>query len=250
MSDFIYDVTGDVVRQKTNFSILGASPPKRRGSIRALLIKQSIDIKKLDAYLMRNLGQNPLFGEIFDEFARFFLFSQKERHTQAFLHLYRALERMSYAFPVAYASVSTDYKKTFDQLKSFVLDKNASELKFFRTFVEKTIDSQARQALAVFDVSANQASRRNQYYKSLKLVFTGNQIKADVQNTSITVEYEALLGGFAEMRNRYFHLLSGPGNAFTYVDIPDSDEFFAVVNRNYVNWLAYLYFRILDIRVS
>jgi hypothetical protein len=44
--------------------------------------------------------------------------------------------------------------------------------------------------------------------------------------------------------------MSGNPKNLTGKDLIDPDEFFSVVNFSFVNWLCYIYFRVLEARVA
>lgn len=252
VSDFVHTPSGRYLKQRSDCSILGM-PATRRGKSALLraLAAQSIDRRSLDSFLAKHILQNQLYGELFDEFARFFWFSSLKRHTQAFLHLYRALERMSYSFPIAYAIKSVDYKGTYNSFKGYLLNKEkAAELSFFRSFINEIVADSTLNASLRFDFGANSPSTLNAHYATLGRIFSGNQVVSSVQNVYIDVQYRSVVSGIIELRNRYFHFMSGDPNNLTGANLPDSDEFFSIVNPGFVNWLSYIYFRILEARVA
>lgn len=77
-SDFNHDDTGEVIVQKINFAKLGnTTTSTRRKTIKKCLEEQSISICSIDIYLIKSIRQNEYFKELFDEFARFFIYSKK-----------------------------------------------------------------------------------------------------------------------------------------------------------------------------
>jgi hypothetical protein len=251
-TDFLHDHTGRRLNQKLNFAVLGA-PAARRGKtgLKHALVSQSIDLGQLDLYLSNNLVQNSFFEEVFDELGRFFYLTNLKLHTQAFLHLYRVLERVSYSFPIAYAIKSRDYKGTYSSLKSYLLAKdNTGELAFFNTFVKEIIDVSTLDIIVRFDVTSSSPRTHSAHYATLTKIFKSSMIISSSPNSYIEVQYRSLISGFIELRNRYFHFMSGNPKNLTGKDLMDPDEFFAVVNFNFVNWLCYIYFRVLEARVA
>jgi hypothetical protein len=251
-TDFLHDHTTRRLKQKLNFAVLGA-PEAQRGKrgLKRALASQSIDLKQLDLYLSSSLAQNSFFKEIFDEFGRFYYLTSLKLHTQAFLHLYRALERISYSFPVAYAIKSKDYKGTFTSFKAYVSAKdNTGELAFFNAFVKEIVDDSILYAVVKLDVTSNSASTRSANYSTLKKIFSDEMILSSVDNSYIEVQYRYLISGFIELRNRYFHFMSSNPRNLTGKDLMNPDEFFSIVNFSFANWLCYIYFRVLDARVA
>ena len=67
-----------------------------------------------DFLLCSTTRQNKKFYENFlYELSSFFIHKKQKSHTAAFIHLYRSLEYISYAFPMIYASRANDFAKTF-----------------------------------------------------------------------------------------------------------------------------------------
>lgn len=251
-TDFIHTASATRLSQRQNFAVLGL-PTAIRGKkgLSSALAAQSIDRQLLNACLSKSITQNSLYGELFDEFSRYFWHTKFDRATQAFLHLYRALERMAYAFPIAYAMKSSDYKGTYTNFRNYVLAKdNTAELAFFRAFLRDLIDAPTLNTKLRLDVSANSAPYIPAHYDTLTKIFSGNSIVNRSPNVYVEIEYKSLLGGFIELRNRYFHFMSGNPNNLSGSNIPEPEEFFSTVNPHMANWLAYIYFRILELRAS
>lgn len=250
-ADLLETYSGTLVKQRTNWAQLGTTVVGRRaGSLVHLLTRQGLDPGELSLYLVRNLRQTSFSGELFDEFARCIFFSSKGRHVQSFLHLYRLLERVSYAFPIAYASKSHDYKGTFKQLKNYITSQQDGELKFFNGFVNQLIASPDLNSLVRLDISANTPGNRVAHFATLQRLVPPNRVINAVQDQSLEISYRDVLDLLINIRNRYFHFMSGNPDNLTGANLPDPDELFKVLNPIFLNWLAHIYFRVIEARTQ
>ena len=247
LSDIFEINSGSKVIQKINWAILGKTTPRRdKNAIKRELANQTIDSEGLNVYLTRNLNQSDLFKELFDEYARFFYYSSKGRHVQGFLHIYRILERISYSFPILYAARSNDYKGTFAELRGFITSPKDGELAFFRKFLNKFIDNSILKTAIKLDISSNQISNRPQHFNTLKSLLLPKYITNESADAWIEINQEKVLDVLITLRNRYFHFMSGNDDNLTGNDLPDPDEFFKVINPIFINWITYIYFRIIE----
>ncbi|QRY30539.1 hypothetical protein JVX96_20945 [Variovorax sp. PDNC026] len=249
-TDVVHSASGVKVPQRVNWAVLGTTPADRKKSgFKNALTSQTLGIDDLNAYLTRNLAQTGFFEELFDEFSRFFYHTKKSLHVQAFLHLYRILERVSYSFPIAYAATSHDYKGTFAQLRNYLTSAKDGELRFFNGFISHTIPAQARTSSVKFDVSSNDPSTRPFHFASLASTLRPTEIKNQSPGNWIEVDYDKVISIFIDLRNRYFHFGSGMPQNLTGKNLPDPDEFFGSINEIFANWLTYIYFRVIEARL-
>jgi hypothetical protein len=130
------NITTESINQNINYSVLGTKTVSRFSKRMFLeYFSSTTGLEDIDEYLRKSNPKNiPLFKDIIHEYCFYFHYSQKGIHTLSFLHLYRILERISYTFPMLYASSSTDYIGTFSKLQNYFKGSN-SELKFFNLFI-------------------------------------------------------------------------------------------------------------------
>lgn len=249
-TDVLHTPSGDLVNQPLNLAVLGTSPAVRtkRGLVKALKA-QTLGATDLNAYLARNLAQVIFFEELFDEYARYFFHTNKGQHVQAFLHIYRILERVSYSFPIAYAAKSHDFKGTFGLLRDYLTSAKDGELKFFNGFVNQAISNTSLNTSIQLDVSSNATSNRTAHFQTLLSSIQQSHIQNQSAGMWIEIHYKHLLSVLINLRNRYFHFMSGNKDNITGRNLPDPDEFFESINPAFVNWLSYIFFRVLEIRV-
>ena len=70
--------------------------------------------------------------ELYNELASMHIAYMEGEFFKSFIHIYRILERISYAFPMIYARKSSDFSKSYGLLKSFLETKDTGELGFFK----------------------------------------------------------------------------------------------------------------------
>lgn len=249
-TDLVHLSTGISIAQPTNWAVLGTTPGSRSAKGLATALKaQTLGTAELNAYLARSLAQKGFFDELFDEFARYFFHTKNGQHVQAFLHIYRILERVSYSFPIAYAAKSHDYKGTFGLLRDYLTSAKDGELKFFNGFVSHVISTASLNHLVQLDVSSNAVANRPAHFQTLLSSIDPKHIPNQNPGMWIEIQYRHLFIVLINLRNRYFHFMSGASNNLTGSDLPDPDEFFESINPAFTNWLSFIFFRVLEIRV-
>jgi hypothetical protein len=249
-TDIVHSASGARTPQRINWAVLGTtSADRKKFGLKNALNGQTLGIDDLNSYLTRNLAQIGFFDELFDEYSRFFYHTKKALHVQAFLHLYRILERVSYSFPIAYAATSHDYKGTFAQLRNYLTSAKDGELRFFNGFIFHVIPASVRTGVVKFDVSSNDPANRPAHFASLLSTVKAAEIHQQSPGNWIEVEYEKVISILIDLRNRYFHFGSGVPQNLTGKNLPDPDEFFGSINEVFANWLTYIYFRVIEARL-
>lgn len=214
----------------------------------------NVSIESAEAHYVNSFkfGNRTLFKNLLLELSNYFYQKEKNSHATGFLHLYRAIELVSYCFPLYYASKSTSYEKTYSSLKNF-FTKVEGELNFFKKFVN---DHLFKNDPAVLDVQlsikifAPNADLQEQYFKALKKLCDNNpkniELKGYTPNSEIIISRRGLTSLIYDLRNRYYHLLTGDFNDnFSSGDLAEIDCFYEVVNDTILNWLTLIYIEIL-----
>lgn len=242
--------TGEKIAQSINWAVLGtAAGKKTEKAFKAALAAQTFGIAEINNYLQTGLTQIDFFEELFDEYARYFFHTKHDRHVQAFLHCYRILERISYALPIAYASKTSDYKGTFANFKNFLTSPKDGELAFLNSFIQSILPQTSLDSQVRLDISTNSIPNRAAHFQSLANSIKQNKIVSQVANSYIEIKYSSLLGILITLRNRYFHFMSGIPDNLTGKNLPDPDEFFESINPAFINWITYIYFRVIEARI-
>jgi hypothetical protein len=244
------NVTGEVIYQKSNYSILGKK--ERKKFSRNLFtdpISSTTSLADLDKYLVSSNPRNiPLFKDLINEYCYYYYYTFKRLDTLAYIHVYRILERMSYTFPMLYASKAKDYIGTFNKLQNFFKGAN-SELKFFNLFIEDFFEEEFLDYRVKFSITAFNQDIREKYYKTIMMLCTSNDptiaIKACNEHTDITIENRDTLNLLIHLRNRYFHFGSGGQRNIKSSEMVEPHDFYRIVNDHFINWLSVVYFNIV-----
>lgn len=221
-------------------------------NIKDVFQADGIALSKVEKYYQESFkfGNRGLFKSLLLELSNFIYQKERQSHTTAFLHLYRSFELISYCFPLFYASKATSYEKTFVSLKEY-FHKVDGERPFFKKFVNDHLfkgDLRIDQTLPI-EIKAANAYLQEQYYKTLKKLCDDNKsidLKSSTPNTEIVISRRGLTTLIIDLRNRYFHLLTGDFNDnFNSGELAEIDDFFLLVNDIILNWIGVIYIQIL-----
>ena len=190
---------------------------------------------------------------ILAEISHFILHERKSAHTSAFIFIYRILEKISYAFPMIYASKSSDFLKSFNELKELMTGSDEKkELGFFKKFVE-TIHQGDPIADTSIDISieAENSNVQKQMFKAMKDVTNVSAIHEDTTEHGLLCIKYCEMGSFIiNIRNRFFHNLNGGSKNIESNRIVDSDEFFRFINPMAMHWLSMILFKVTHYSLS
>lgn len=253
---FKYGASDMVHEQKINyfspsFSSLGNS----WGARFPKLIGEDVTTRGLASYIQtRKYANKSFYREILFEVSNFFLHRSRGANTSAFIYLYRLLERVSYCFPLIYVSMTDDFKKTYNLIKSFFGDaKDKDELGFFKTFIDTIFAGDEVLQTNVefnfeFDGSTFEDARR-----LCKVVgkVVPNDIKDDVGSGDLVmaVKYGGVGRFIISLRNGFFHNLSRKDNLDTE-NLRDSELLFGMVNDKCLYWVASVFLAIFSYNMA
>jgi hypothetical protein len=248
--DIKNNITGDFVKQKHNYSILGKKIRDRFSlGLFTDTLSASAKIQDLDKYFtIGNHTNKALFKDLINEYCFYYYYTFKNNHTLAFLHVYRILERISYTFPMLYASKARDYVGTFNKLQNFFKGSN-SELKFFNLFISDFFETEFLDYKVKINITAYNEEIRKSYYKILHMLCTANDpaigIEDSNQYTDITIKNKDTINLLIHLRNRYFHFASGGQRNLSSSEMIEPNDFYQIINDHFINWLSVVYFQIL-----
>lgn len=239
--------TGIVVKSRSDYSNLGI---RVNGGVYKKTIKAGIPagLDRFDRLTKRTLNYNfALYKDLFFELCSYLHARSQENELQAFVHLYRVLERISYCLPLLWAAKSPDHKKSFDTLKGYFNDPKAGELRVLKRFVEDFVDKAERETHATFNISSVHANWKKSYYTTyFTLIQDSEHFVSATDPDQFVIKFSGILDLMITCRNRYFHSLTGNSQFFNGDEVPDANEFFGIVNENAANWLAFLLFRVFE----
>lgn len=247
-----YTVNGEEkeIEQNTNYSVPGLL---QNTSFSPNIIKDFFGFDKfnkserkiVDDYLRVNRRNHFIHENLLSELTSAIVW-QESSPIESFVHIYRALEFISYSFPLIYASKSTDYRGTYEKLKKFMSGDSIGELKFFKTFIAELFKNNI---LINYEFEAYflngceekvktelQRVINNPYYE-----FDGNTLKIRLMN---------IIDLIVTLRNRYFHMLVGQGMENFYDVSYDKRDLFSALTPIFINWLTLVYKEIIDYSVG
>ncbi len=241
--------------QKTNYSkfdfesnsILSAK------TIIDVFKNESVKLSLVEEYYKNcfKYGNRTLFKNLLLELTNFFHQKENKSDALAFLHLYRAVELISYCFPLYFASKSSSYEKTYLSLKEY-FTKVEGELNFFKKFVNEHLFKNDTTILDIhlpIAIYAPNATLQENYFKAIIKLCEDNKSINLISSTpfnEIVITRRGVTSLIYDLRNRYFHLLTGDFNHnFSSGELPEINYFYKNVNDIIINWIAQIYFEIL-----
>lgn len=199
-------------------------------------------LNDIDRYFNLNRRNKALFDELLSEFSYFFLNKHKSNHVSAFLHLYRALEFMSYSFPMTYSSKTTNFYTSFDTFKGFFTSKDQGQLKFFQEFIQVLFEKHTLICRTKIDTYVGDEMLDKSKKKIIQKLCSTFSSYDD--GYVISIEYKNLLDFMINLRNRYFHFQSDRADNISNINF-DSELFFSALNDKFANWISMIYLEIL-----
>lgn len=175
---------------------------------------------------------------------------ESERHTAAFVHLYRSYEHLSYAFPMIYASRTEDYVGTFENLRQWLSSKNsdgnAGELKFHKNFVASLFKNLPElQTTIDIDINTKQEYRESIFKALAEKVAGWNNPTKYTPGTQFPdklaipfIDHHSFL---VNLRNRFFHYSNGRSDNIGLDDIVEADLLFSFVNKVTLYYIATIF---------
>lgn len=202
--------------------------------------------KYIDSHRLKN---KTFYKSILSELSYYFYYQNKNIHSSSFVYLYRALEHVSYAFPMIYASKTDDFGKTFKFLKELMSgDKNAGELGFFKSFVKTMYSDDAIYESSVdFPILLSTESEQNTTFHILKELCSGEMIAESTDSPRLlSIKYIEVGSFIITIRNRFFHYMNGGAKNIETSKINNIDNLFLIVNKKCLYWLATVFLAVIS----
>jgi len=232
-----------IIKQRANYSILGIEQNTVLSSRNIQNCLGALNqVESVNTYFKRNRKNTDVFEQVLLEFTNYFFQRDKGAHTTAFVHLYRCIEYMSYCFPLIYASKTQDYSGTYKSLKNFLSGEQKSELKFFKAFQATLMGSSFLNSKIHLDIVSPTSDMKDIFNEIIRELCRGN-IDSDSGGV-ITIKYEAFFDFIINLRNRYFHFMTGTNMKNISSKDISMDYFFKSVNEQIANWISLIYFEI------
>lgn len=172
------------------------------------------------------VGTNKGFFEVLlNEIARSFVASKNGNDLSGFVYIYRALEHMSYALPFFHARHATNYIKAFNDLRNLIASGDG-ELRFCDKFIGNIFsqDPVFKSYKYKFMFDAVYSVGFEGYIK------THHSKCCVVTAGGVEVEFLKAFGFLVDVRNKFFHHLSGSNQSASSREIVDADAFFRPIN--------------------
>jgi len=244
------NITQEILPQKLNYSYLGFKENTRFSQkMFSDFLGGSNGLVKIDEYFKSsNQRNNPLFKDLVYEYCFYFDCNNRKEDTLSFLYLYRILERMSYTFPMLYASRATDYMGTWKILQNYFQESN-SELKFFNLFILDFFEEDFLINEVVIDITAYNDEIREKYFKIIKTLCLNSSpninIISETEFSKITIANKDIINLMVNLRNRYFHFASGGQRNINSGELIEPNQFFSCLNKHFAYWLSFTYFELI-----
>jgi hypothetical protein len=213
--------------------------------------EENLKLEDYESYISDNKFKNRKFYRSFlNEIAGCVYNEGKEKYTAAFVHLYRAYEHLSYAFPMIYAAKTDNYIGTFESLRKWMTnassDGNAGELKFLKNFIEalykdaieinSTIDVHITAKDELREIIFDGIAKKVVGWESSKK-YTSGTIRPDKLSIRF-VEFHSFL---INLRNRFFHYSNARPDNISLDDIIEAELLFSFVNKPGLNYVANIF---------
>ncbi|WP_156429755.1 hypothetical protein [Burkholderia sp. FL-7-2-10-S1-D7] len=211
-----FTINSDILR-----AFPGLGEQDRFGNFLSYTVAASLD------RFFRATGTNKGFFEVLlNEMARSFVASSTGNDLSAFVYVYRALEHMSYALPFFHARHANNYVKAFNDLRNLIASGDA-ELKFCDKFIGYLFSGDpvfsSHKYRFKFDGGFS-----TKYEKYLKNVHSRH---CTINSSVVEIPFLQSFGFLVDVRNKFFHHLSGSNQSASSREIEDADVFFRPINR-------------------
>lgn len=226
-----------MIRQISDY---GSYPYKKiaSGNLKNHIMRLQI----LPANNRKLFSNNNFYRLLAVEFAAAFYARGCSNWEMSFFHIYRALERMSYALPMIYAQSTQDFMKSYEHLKKFIIaNDNTGEIGFLKKAVETILDANEQRMVFKYTIE-------NSEYKAIKRCFHDSLRSRDYNSDDpVVLEFDPVqsLSFLISIRNGFFHSLSGKENIFL-TELGCPDLFFQKIVDNLLNVLSYLVIKIIE----
>lgn len=227
--------------QLTNFSVPGTND---NTSFKRKIIKdffsldhyRQIEQRAINQYLIVNRKNHYVYRQLLSELTMA-LIRKENSPIESFVHIYRALEFMSYSFPLIYASKSMDYTGSYNHLKDFMSGESSGELKFFKRFLKVLFKDNLiyDYEFDAFFLNGTEQLIETEFQYVIKAnyyLFDGNTMK---------IKFANVIDLVITIRNHFFHMLIGKGGDNFYDTRYDKRDIFEALNPIFINWLAIIY---------
>lgn len=238
-----HSYSGREFRQNINYAFLPGKSERRQGHTIIKEYLKEFDPSAFQNYIRSNRVNARIYQNFLAELVNFFYHQFLGSHIAGFVYLYRAVEQISYSFPLIYVSLSTSYINSYDSLKKFFSSDTSQELKFFKTFIKTLFEPRILNLSLEFDLQAPDLDMLDTFRNNIKRLCSFEKIPYDDSGPLLAITYEYLFDLLISTRNRYFHFQSSRSDNIPSYNFA-AEQFFENINQHFVSWIAYTYFEI------
>ncbi|MDT8873508.1 hypothetical protein RAA17_26220 [Komagataeibacter rhaeticus] len=238
-SDDIYELSENYIRPDHNISAANLS------EVLDYIFDEVPSPQDLETIFAAMRGQNRgFYKDMREELSLCLLLVAQSRNTEAFLLLYRILERMSAACPLIYASRQRDFRSAHEFLSGiFSDDKLPGELGILQKFLKNyATENNDFSDLSLEIPIPNWGAFATEFAHQWKNIICREASFAtlDDENGVISCPYKKVASLIVTIRNRTFHNLSGRSNVNLY-KLGGPDMIFSLVMPYFLTWMAYVF---------
>lgn len=182
-------------------------------------------LRSLDKFFNATGTNKGFFEVLLNEVARSFVASKNGSDLSGFVYIYRALEHMSYALPLFHARHATNYVKAFNDLRNLITSGDG-ELKFCNKFIGNIFNQDT-----VFKNYKYKLHFDPIYWNGFEKYIKNTHSQYCMVNSGcVEIEFLKAFGFLVDVRNKFFHHLSGSNQSASSKQIVDADAFFRPIN--------------------
>lgn len=182
-----------------------------------------------------------------------------EKHTSAFVHLYRAYEHLSYAFPMIYSAKAQNYIGTFENLRKWMTnsdsDGNIGELRFHKAFIGSLFKGYDEISSTIDIPILCKNEYKEKIFDALTIKVLGwkkpeNYTPTTIRPDKISIQFLEFHSFIVTLRNRYFHYSNARSDNIVLEEIVESDLLFSFVNKAGLNYISTIFQQIVSHQIG
>jgi len=220
--------------------------PGGLGRIVEYIFEESPDVNALNSIFLASRPKNRQFySEVLEEIKFLLKSLYQEKYTEAFLYLYRLLERISAACPLVYISRERDFRSAHSFLSTvFDEKKSPGELWMLQKFLlhYASVNDGFSDATLDFGLSGAEEEFAIELLKQLRSLILPEvkSLNIDDENGLFSIPFKDVSSFVVSIRNRTFHNLGARAN-FNLVKLGGSEPLFALLVPVMINWFSYVF---------
>lgn len=183
------------------------------------------------------------FQELYDEIGSYHLAISTNNYIQAFVHEYRMIEYIAYAYPLIYAIRSRDFYQTFGHLKKYVENEGKGELGFLKQAINKIFEGNEIFNTS-FDISLDSISNtniRDNYASLLNSCIKSDWLHDSSTDSLFALKFNKVGSVLIELRNKIFHHSVNTPNNFLASKLLDINLLMEILTPTFFTWLGVVY---------